>query len=80
MQRQDAGLVTAGLRVGRRPAHHLCPVGSQPFDVLWMLISVGKRMVELGIGQAACVMSPRQREKGRFPAREFVQGRTHALE
>jgi hypothetical protein len=40
MQRQDTGLVTAAFREGRRPAHHLGPVGSETFDVLGMLISV----------------------------------------
>ena len=45
--------------------------------MLRVLIGVGERMIELGIGQTASVMSPRQREKSSFPARELEQRRRH---
>jgi len=43
--------------------------------VLGVLIRMGKRMVELGVGQAAFVMCSRQREKGGLAAGEFEQRR-----
>jgi len=79
MHPEDTGLVTAGLRVRRGSAHHLGPVRSKALDVLWMLIIVRERMIELGIRKAPCVMGARQREKSGLPAGELVQGRRHTV-
>ncbi len=58
---QHAGLVAGGLRVGRRAAQHLRPIGRQPLDVLRVLAGMRKRMVQLG--------SARQRGGARGPGR-----------
>ena len=77
MHPEDAGLVSTGLRVRRGSAHHLSPISSQTFDVLGMLIIVRKRMIELRIGEAPCMMGPRQSKKCSLPAGELKQGRKH---
>jgi hypothetical protein len=43
--------------------------------VLGMLIGMGERMVQVGVGQAALVVRPRQGEKGGVTAGELVQRR-----
>jgi hypothetical protein len=77
MHPEDAGLVAAGSRVGRRPAHHLGPVSSQTLHVLGMLVVVRKRMVQLGIRETSRMMGTRQSKKRSFPTRELKEVRTH---
>ncbi len=45
-----------------------------------MLVGVRKRVIELGVGQTARVMSPSKREKGSFAAGELVQRRPVAAQ
>jgi hypothetical protein len=77
MHPENARLVTARLRVGRRPAQHLGPVRGETLDVLGMLVVVGERMIELWIRQTARVMSSRESEEGFFPAGELEQRGAH---
>ena len=43
-----------------------------------MLVRVRERVVQLGIGEAACVVRLREGEKGRVAAGELVEGRPAA--
>jgi hypothetical protein len=68
-------LVAARLGEGRRTAEDLGPVRSQPLDVLRVLAGVRERVVQLGIGEAARVMRPCEREKGGVAAGVLVERR-----
>jgi hypothetical protein len=48
--------------------------------VLRMLVRVGERMIEVRIGQAACVMSLRQGEKRSLAAGELEQRRATGVQ
>ena len=63
--------------VSPRPAHHLCPIGSQPFDVLGVLAGMGEGMVQLGIRQAPSVVGSGQRQEGGVATGELEQRRSH---
>jgi hypothetical protein len=73
MHHEDARLIAAFLGVGRRPAEHLGPVGGEALDMLRMLILVGERMVELGVGQTPLVMGPREGEERSLAAGELEE-------
>lgn len=77
MHPEDAGLVAAGSRVRRGSTKHLAPVSSQTLDVLGMLIIVRKRMIQLRIREASCMVRFRKSEKCSFPAGELEQCRGH---
>jgi hypothetical protein len=47
--------------------------------VLWVLTRVGERVVQLGIGQTAGVMSVGQGEERRLATGELVEGGSHGL-
>jgi hypothetical protein len=77
MHREDAGLVAAGSRVRGGSTKHLAPVSSQTLDVLGMLITVRKRMIELRVCEAPRMMSFCKSEKCSFPTGELKQSREH---
>ncbi len=77
MHPENTGLVTAPLRVQRRTAHHLSPVGREPLYVLGMLTGMRERMVQLGICDTSRVMRGGESEKRSFAAGEFEQCGAH---
>jgi hypothetical protein len=43
--------------------------------VLWVLVGMRERVVQLGVGKAACVMRAGEREEGGVAAGELVERR-----
>ena len=74
---QQPTLVATRLRVPRRSAHDLGPVGGQPLNVLWVLAGMGERVVQLGVPQAPRVVCSGQGEEGGLASGELEQRGTH---
>lgn len=64
---QHRGMVATRLRVPWRLTHDLCPVCSQPFDVLWVLPGMRKRVVQLRVPQTPRVVAVARARKAASP-------------
>lgn len=71
-------MVSTRLRVSRRPTHYLCPVGSEPVNVLGVLPGMGEGVVQFRVRQTPSVVGSGQGHKSRVATGELEQGGSHS--